>query len=350
MSSTSIAKTIDQLKASTNETTISHSAIDRDISDISHKCSTIAVELLAELEKLKVRKDDSKRKIIVSSLRAMRKKNAIKEIQDKLDKYKRLLDARILVRLDAHSMQQRNDFSSLNREVQNLVLTLTQDHKALYGHMDNKFEDHARLDAEKDAQLRFKESLFYPEILARQEQIKEAHRGTCQWIFQSHQDETSHETDDKNGKAKERPWSDFDEWLCGGQELYWISGKVGSGKSTLMEFLRSEKSHIDARLAHWAGDTDLMTVFFYFCNPGTELQKSTRGLLRSLLYQIVDQRPNLVHLMMDRPQGTRQKTHDSLNPSQLHEWTERRQKRSRKIEGPKYARIKPAAISPGLRR
>ena len=168
--------------------------------------------------------------------------------------------------------------------MQSLVLTLNHGHKALCDHIDHKFDDYVRLDAEKAAQQRFKESLFFPEILARQEQIKEAHWGTCQWIFQSCQDETSHETDNMNEKAKEQPWSDFDEWLRSGQELYWISGKIGSGKSTLMEFLRCEQSQIDARLAHWAGDTDLVTVFFYFWNPGTELQKSARGLLCSLLY------------------------------------------------------------------
>ena len=97
MFTTCLAKTVDQLKSSMHGTIIPRSVIDRDISDISHKSSTIAAELLAELEKLKVCKDDGKRKIIISSLCAMRKKNTIKEMQDKLDKYRRLLDACILV-------------------------------------------------------------------------------------------------------------------------------------------------------------------------------------------------------------------------------------------------------------
>lgn len=35
----------------------------------------------------------------------------------------------------------------------------------------------------KQQMLKFKESLFFPEILSRKEQISDAHRGTCSWIF-----------------------------------------------------------------------------------------------------------------------------------------------------------------------
>ena len=340
MSTIWLVKTVDQLEASTNQTTTSSSSssIDRDISDISHKCSATAAELLKELNRLKVRKEDGKRKILISSFRAMRGKDPIKEIQDRLDKYKRLLDTRILVRLDAHSLQQRNDFSSLSREVQNLTLTLNQgqktvdqllpiletQHQALSDQIDRQLVQHSRLESERAAEKVFKESLFFPEILARQEQIKEAHQGTCQWIFQSRQNKTMHETDDERQSIEEQPWSDFSEWLQIDQELYWISGKAGSGKSTLMEYLRSERSQIETKLTHWAGDSHLVTVFFYFWNPGTEIQKSLRGLLRSLLYQIIHQQPDLISVMMDNHQASNKEPNGVSTSFQLHEWTERR--------------------------
>lgn len=64
--------------------------------------------------------------------------------------------------------------------------------------------------------------LSFPEIYTRESNITESFEDTFTWIFQH--DGT-------------RPWSDFVNWLKNGNDLYWINGKAGSGKSTLMKFV-----------------------------------------------------------------------------------------------------------------
>jgi hypothetical protein len=60
-------------------------------------------------------------------------------------------------------------------------------------------------------------SITYPEIATRRAAIKTAHKRTFEWIFR---DETS----------------PFMVWLRSGRDIFWISGKAGSGKSTLMKY------------------------------------------------------------------------------------------------------------------
>jgi hypothetical protein len=62
-------------------------------------------------------------------------------------------------------------------------------------------------------------SLHFKRLRQGQSNIKKAHETTFEWIFAPN---TS---------------ANLVTWLKSGDELYWISGKAGSGKSTLMKFL-----------------------------------------------------------------------------------------------------------------
>lgn len=77
---------------------------------------------------------------------------------------------------------------------------------------------------------------------------------------------------------------------------YWISGKAGSGKSTLMKYLRQDPRFMES-LNVWAGDDGLVIADFYFWNSGAEIQKSQEGLLRSLLWQVLNQNISLASTM-----------------------------------------------------
>ena len=72
-------------------------------------------------------------------------------------------------------------------------------------------------------QLNFLESLKFPSIAEREEDIKKAHPRTFEWLFE--------EADER--AASGRPFTIL-EWLEVGVGTYWVSGKAGSGKSTLM--------------------------------------------------------------------------------------------------------------------
>jgi hypothetical protein len=75
---------------------------------------------------------------------------------------------------------------------------------------------------EQKLQKIFLERLYFPEISDRENRIVAAHENTFQWIF-------------KDPGLGGTPWPSFVDWLENGSGFYWITGKAGSGKSTLMK-------------------------------------------------------------------------------------------------------------------
>ncbi|KAL0933333.1 uncharacterized protein CTRU02_212296 [Colletotrichum truncatum] len=81
-------------------------------------------------------------------------------------------------------------------------------------------------------------------------------------------------------------WDNFVEWLQGNERtLYWISGKPGSGKSTLMKFIESSDDTYET-LKGWHSDTKVLS--HYLWKPGSWMQQSIKGLCCSLLHQVLE--------------------------------------------------------------
>lgn len=80
-------------------------------------------------------------------------------------------------------------------------------------------------------------------MVSRQEEVSGAYIGTFQWIFDATTDDT-------------KAWDNFAQWLESGDGVYWISGRPGSGKSTLMRYIVEEPNTEDPCSGH---GQDLMT-------------------------------------------------------------------------------------------
>ncbi|KAK4447839.1 hypothetical protein QBC34DRAFT_466867 [Podospora aff. communis PSN243] len=111
-------------------------------------------------------------------------------------------------------------------------------------------------------------SLCFGNIRTRQRKIEKAHVNTFSWIFNS-----------STPNRTQRPIR-FRDWLSTENGVFWIQGKPGSGKSTLIKFISSAKETC-FYLTPWAREKRL-------------LQKSQEGLLRSVLYKILRQTPELI--------------------------------------------------------
>ncbi|KAH8745131.1 hypothetical protein F5882DRAFT_446468 [Hyaloscypha sp. PMI_1271] len=119
--------------------------------------------------------------------------------------------------------------------------------------------------------------------------VATSYDGTLQWLF-------------------DRDIVPFVDWLEEDQNVpipsrpvFWINGKPGSGKSTLMKFamrdertrdllttaLRSCKNHPET-MPEW------IILGFFFHDRGSHIQKSIEGMLQGVLHQLLSQLPNLL--------------------------------------------------------
>ncbi|KPM43280.1 hypothetical protein AK830_g3266 [Neonectria ditissima] len=130
------------------------------------------------------------------------------------------------------------------------------------------------------------ESLAYKSMLDREDEVTEAHGQTLEWIFDDTVLSDTHQNDFS---------SQFTSWLRTPSlgSIYWITGKPGSGKSTLMRFLSQHPVSMD-HLQHWAGSHPVCTAGFFFWTSGSQEQRSQTGLLRYLLHQLLSANPELM--------------------------------------------------------
>lgn len=93
-----------------------------------------------------------------------------------------------------------------------------------------------------------------------------------------------------------------------GSGIYWIHGKPGSGKTTLMKHLY-DSSLTHSLLQEWAKDERIVKPNFFFWQLGTPEQKTQSGLYRGLLYQVFTEDPSLIRQTL--PEMWREARHDS---------------------------------------
>jgi hypothetical protein len=122
--------------------------------------------------------------------------------------------------------------------------------------------------------------LDFRQISWRYESVDKAYQQTYEWIFKT---PTDHQE-----------WDSFPSHLRADvAEPYFINGKPGSGKSTLMKFVH-DRASTNADLKQWAGTQELVILHFFFWNLGTALQKTYAGMLRGLLHAALEKYPELI--------------------------------------------------------
>ncbi|KAK4139842.1 uncharacterized protein C8A04DRAFT_32674 [Dichotomopilus funicola] len=85
----------------------------------------------------------------------------------------------------------------------------------------------------------------------------------------------------------------FLTWLEAGSGIFYLSGKPGAGKSTMMKFLAREQRTLSG-LQTWAGDKQLVFASFFFWRSGIGIQRSIEGLYRGLLWETLKACPELM--------------------------------------------------------
>ncbi|KAF2801311.1 uncharacterized protein BDZ99DRAFT_240266 [Mytilinidion resinicola] len=127
----------------------------------------------------------------------------------------------------------------------------------------------------------FLRSLHFPSRPVRHDNLPPAHEKTFQWMLDP--PEVSEGEHDHQ----------YPQWLKSGNGIFWVSGKPGSGKSTLMKFLADHET-TKSLLEKWAGGVKLVIAAHYFWSAGTPMQKSYEGLFQTLIYDVLRVCPMLI--------------------------------------------------------
>ncbi|KAI1363337.1 hypothetical protein F5Y08DRAFT_340732 [Xylaria arbuscula] len=296
------------------------------VSKLTERCTSKADELLTLLEYVRGSGED------ISSVRAatrsFRKRRAIEELhlslKESQDTLNHMISQELLPAIDLLKVQQSVEFANISSIGQKLIKEQIEQRKVQEVHnatVTHKL-DHIQQDMqlhvdEADRQKRrekFLESLWFPQIDQRRNEIKPPAPTTLEWFFgvESTTDSESDRSSGSEGASDEdstlynsqwdgyrggninQPrWPNFRQWLREDASTYWISGKAGSGKSTLMaHIVDDERTREDLEI--WSSGQRLEILSFFFWRAGSELQNSVLGLLRSLLYQLCLLEPKIV--------------------------------------------------------
>jgi hypothetical protein len=269
------------------------------LENLAAECTKIAQELIAELEPLRCSKGAPKYKTILSALRTTWSAKKIDDIKSRLQSMRDELQFRILISIRDDQIQGLDDASwkaiqSVVESNKELFTTMTSQTEKIMKRQDADGSLASRRHNEvlhaignqkiqeysiQDVTSRITHRLHFTRKDDRYDDIAAAHQETFNWALE--------------GRAKDTiSWPSLADWLRQDSGVYWISGKAGSGKSTLMKYLYQDPRFMEA-LNVWAGDDRLIVADFYFWKSGAEIQRSQEGLFRSLLWQVLDQNNSL---------------------------------------------------------
>ncbi|CAI6311102.1 unnamed protein product [Periconia digitata] len=264
----------------------------------------VAKSLDEQLVKLTPSKNASKLHSFGKSLAyQMKRKGDVDKLFRQLDRLQSLMQTELLINLRATLKEQQLSTTELGKDLQNFYIQILNGSTRVEDLVDRESghiktlvtqeaqttrdhtTDHAQktqaliVDMERNrisdaAYQRFLQSFRFPQFNERRNAIQVAHTKTFQWIYQ----ESGTATEDNyafQGK------NNFRKWLRDGAGIYWISGKPGAGKSTLMKFLLEDERTGD--IINETSSEPILTAAFIW-SAGSVQQRSFAGVLGTLLH------------------------------------------------------------------
>ncbi|GAB1319895.1 hypothetical protein MFIFM68171_10105 [Madurella fahalii] len=297
---------------------------DDSLAVLAASCSKLIRELLDRLAKTGVGDGKQRLDAVLSAFRAIWHADAINDLRERIDRYRSELATHLLAELriiTAQTVVQQESILSelrhLRSEVKaarntkdakleapgNVLIYYLSSFLATIGDAGNNLE---RLQSnmlqemqssrgnmaleisppkKQELQRLYIQTFEYDDLSYRESTITNAYKDTFKWMFQH---------------TPERRNACFMEWLESDSPLFWITGKAGSGKSTLMKYVADFQGgslgadQCRQHLEKWANGRRLIFASFYFWASGTAEQASARGLYQSLLFQLLQESPDII--------------------------------------------------------
>lgn len=253
---------------------------EKSLSRLAGECKIVADQILDLLNKTKPEVAQSRRQSAWSSWKGILHKREKAELETRLEHCRSQLGLQLtflmrfccypfLSRIAAiladcsHSTETKIKLDSLIKSANGdtITLGLLQQHVKQLGRgvnltsigpeAEKRLREILHLSEEacdKTAQMHILNNLSFDDMYGRFEAVDKAHGKTFEWVFE----ETRKDKDNKpDGLSHES----LVHWLSSGKGIFHISGKLGSGKSTLMKFLCTHE-RTKAELQKWAGTYD----------------------------------------------------------------------------------------------
>ncbi|KAH0536518.1 hypothetical protein FGG08_006614 [Glutinoglossum americanum] len=270
-----------------------YSEEERAICNLAAECRKLSGEILELIQKTRPKKQKSRTDAFSAAIRDKWHEGEKLQLQERLGKCRSQLKAQ-LEALDRSKIDDRlkelvqsaesdaTKFASLQTKVEELKAGVNI--SSISPEVQSLLRNLIDLPKRTSSELLVLRSLAFDTMHWRFDHVDEAHFKTFRWIF-----------DESQAKSSDHPNRvSFVNWLADGTEIFHISGKLGSGKSTLMKFL-CEHDRTTQLLNEWAGkEKTLIVARFFFWRAGEKDQRSLTGLLRSLLHDTLEQCPHLI--------------------------------------------------------
>ncbi|PKK54026.1 hypothetical protein CI102_1264 [Trichoderma harzianum] len=267
--------------------------------DISEKCMATAKELHTEAPKATAyHKPGSIKKSFGAFFKFGRHKKKIAELADALSGYRMTMETHLLARIckqgDAIQLQQSENFRNLSDSMKYFVSQLADgktnmknlikfEARQTRDFITSSLTNHMReaiFTLQTDNQRRiFLESLSFSGMNERRCDVKPVHEATYRQLF-----DTAEAVGDDSGRELAAFRENFVAWLRNEGDTFWIQGKPGAGKSTLVKFLAEHHNTI-LELNRWS--PEILIISHFFWKIGSLLQNNVKGLLCSLNHQLL---------------------------------------------------------------
>ena len=189
---------------------------------------------------------------------------------------------------------------------QHISAVVTEAKEDVNNHMENLFVRERETEETKTQRKQLVGSLEYPEMHQRRNQIYSQDDGEG-YYFTDEGVEYLYQFEDWSESCDDETWNTLWSWLESSDQLFWISGRPGAGKSTLMKFIVREQRTLDT-LCKWEPEAEILS--HYFWKIGTDMQNTWRGLMCSLLYQALVENEQLCEeMIMKFPKVRKMKFH-----------------------------------------
>ncbi|KAI1080957.1 hypothetical protein F5B20DRAFT_579779 [Whalleya microplaca] len=311
------------------------------LKELALRCQSLSGDLRSLLQRLKNDKG-SKWETIVVTLRSRRKKPEVAEKVSMLAEYRSEILTRLLMLLKEQQTSDRveinklvrqtedNQFNLISRltnlqgQIQNVISSQTQeqrDHRRTSDELQLQLEKSQEIQAALSTLLgssqvqspavRVLRQLYFSSMYNREDSVLDAEYSTFKWLVSDEYNDVFGLNPKAEDTAKKRysqfllseinrmrslrleARSTFLEWLSTGNNIFHISGKAGSGKSTLMKLLL-RNPRTQEELNKWSGNKRLVFAHFFAWGSGDNMQDSLHGLCRSILFTALEKCTDLI--------------------------------------------------------